>query len=337
MHIFLYEWITGGGLVEDTGTLPPTLLAEGTAMVQALASDLAAMDDCRVTTLRDVRLTEMASGRWETVEIHSRCEHQEEIARLACQADYTLIIAPEFDDLLLKIVREVVGHGGCLLSAGERLVNLAADKHRTSRQLARAGILVPEAIRLDADEEKLPGDFSYPAVLKPVCGAGSQHTLLVASPKDEPPPYPWPRRLERYYPGIAASVSFLCGPGGMQSLPPCHQHLSTDGRFTYKGGSLIDDPLLAARATALAQRALDAMPAPHGFVGIDLLLENAGDGSGDLVIEINPRLTTSYIGLRTAANGNLAQAMVEVACGRAANLSFSDQPLQFTAAGYVRQ
>ena len=337
MHIFLYEWITGGGLVEDTGTLPATLLAEGTAMVEALASDLAAIDDCRVTTLRDVRLTDMASGRWDAVEIHSRYEHQEEIARLACQADYTLVIAPEFDDLLLNVVRGALEHGACLLSAGETLVNLAADKHRTARHLAKAGIRVPEAIRMDADEEKLPADFTYPAVLKPVCGAGSQHTLLVASPNDEPPPYPWPRRLERYYPGIAASASFLCGPGGMHPLPPCHQHLSTDGRFTYKGGSLIDNPLLAARATALARQALNAMPDPHGFVGVDLMLENAGDGSGDLVIEINPRLTTSYIGLRTAAHGNLAQAMVDVALGREANLSFRDEPLQFTSAGYVRQ
>ena len=33
MHIFLYEWITGGGLVEEPGPLPASMLAEGAAMV----------------------------------------------------------------------------------------------------------------------------------------------------------------------------------------------------------------------------------------------------------------------------------------------------------------
>ena len=38
MHVFLYEWITGGGLIRESGSLPQTLLREGSAMAAALST-----------------------------------------------------------------------------------------------------------------------------------------------------------------------------------------------------------------------------------------------------------------------------------------------------------
>jgi predicted ATP-grasp superfamily ATP-dependent carboligase len=185
----------------------------------------------------------------------------------------------------------------------------------------------------EADVECLPTDFEYPAVLKPLDGAGSQHTLLVTDPTDEPVPYPWRRRLERYIPGRAASVAALCGPAGRVLLPPCWQTLSDDGRFTYRGGSLIREPALAARSRALAAHALDAMPPAHGYIGVDLVLGDDRDGAGDAAIEINPRLTTSYVGLRAALRHNLADALLQVAQGKSVELPAHDAGIEFTAAG----
>ena len=55
------------------------------------------------------------------------------------------------------------------------------------------------------------------------------------------------------------------------------------------------------------------------------MLGDATDGSGDHAIEINPRLTTSYVGLREVAAVNLAWAMAGVAQGR------EPGPLRWTA------
>ena len=77
--------------------------------------------------------------------------------------------------------------------------------------------------------------------------------------------------------------------------------MSDDGRFVYLGGSLPLPHALASRATRLAQQAVAALPDPLGYVGVDLVLGADADGADDYVIEINPRLTTSYIGLRAAA------------------------------------
>ena len=49
-----------------------------------------------------------------------------------------------------------------------------------------------------------------------------------------------------------------------------------------------------------------------GYVGVDIVLGDAPDGSADWVIEINPRLTTSYVGLRALARGNLAGVLLAV-------------------------
>jgi predicted ATP-grasp superfamily ATP-dependent carboligase len=82
-------------------------------------------------------------------------------------------------------------------------------------------------------------------------------------------------------------------------------------RFRYKGGELPIRPDLAARAVALGRRAIACVPGLSGYVGVDLVLGDAGD----YAIEINSRLTTSYVGLRALADFNLAEAMLRVARG----------------------
>jgi predicted ATP-grasp superfamily ATP-dependent carboligase len=62
---------------------------------------------------------------------------------------------------------------------------------------------------------------------------------------------------------------------------------------------------LDQRARDLAWRAISAVPGLSGYVGVDLVL-----GETDVAIEINPRLTTSYVGYRALARFNLAQALL---------------------------
>ena len=56
------------------------------------------------------------------------------------------------------------------------------------------------------------------------------------------------------------------------------------------------------RWARLADRVAAAIPGLWGYVGVDLLLTPAGP----VVLEINPRLTTSYCGLRAALGINTA-------------------------------
>jgi predicted ATP-grasp superfamily ATP-dependent carboligase len=333
MHVFVYEWATGGGLVEEA-YLPQTLIREGTAMISALAADFSRLENCRVTALRDPRVLHLALPGCELVDVLSTGESLEAVDRLAAEADATVLVAPEFDSILLNLARRVVAAGGRLLSPCPEFIQLTTNKQRTCEVLAESGVPTPPGQLLESDDT-LPPDFSYPAVLKPLDGAGSQDTYLVSGPYDAPPAYAWARRLERYMPGMAASVAILCGPAQCTCLAPCRQRISEDGRFRYLGGELPLMAGMAERAIALAQRAIAALPPVVGYVGIDMVLGRNPHGDEDVLIEVNPRLTTSYVGLRAAARVNLAEAMWCIAHGKEHNLSFLQRGIEFDPSGNV--
>jgi predicted ATP-grasp superfamily ATP-dependent carboligase len=88
---------------------------------------------------------------------------------------------------------------------------------------------------------------------------------------------------------------------------------------------------------AIAQCALETIADLTGYVGVDVVLGDAEDGSSDAVIEINPRLTTSYVGLRALATSNLAEAWLQVALGtEIPNVSWRAGTVHFDADGAVR-
>jgi predicted ATP-grasp superfamily ATP-dependent carboligase len=83
-------------------------------------------------------------------------------------------------------------------------------------------------------------------------------------------------------------------------------------------------------------KAVKGVSGLQGYVGIDLILGAAPDGAGDSVIEINPRVTTSYIGLRHLCRDNLAEKMLRVAKGEEVSPpSWHAGPLRFDADGNV--
>jgi predicted ATP-grasp superfamily ATP-dependent carboligase len=315
-------------------------VAEGAAMLRSLAADFTAIEGVRVDVLRDRRYR---GTRWPGCTIHSIGSAAEEAAALRALApisDCSVVIAPEFGGHLLARCRAIERAGGKLLGPASRVVALAADKHATAEHLAVRGVSAPEGIALSGGHP-LPENFKYPAVLKPRDGAGSQGIQLIGGPaggvdcrSDAPTEGGW--RLEEYREGVPASVACLCGPGEIVALAPCRQRLGGGGHFQYLGGSLPLDAPLAERAARLAVRAIATLDGPLGYLGVDLILGDDPSGGDDVAIEINPRLTTSYVGLRALARGNLAAAMLAIAAGRPATLSWRRRFIQFEAAGRVR-
>jgi hypothetical protein len=55
--------------------------------------------------------------------------------------------------------------------------------------------------------------------------------------------------------------------------------------------------------------------ADGGWVGVDLILGSRPDGRDDRVLEVNPRVTTSFVGHARLFATSLAAAMIAVASG----------------------
>lgn len=339
MRVFVYELVCAGGL--GPGPVPASLEAEGRAMLASVVEDFARCAGVEVVTLLDQSFPGGLPGRC----LRTAAANQESaFAELAASADLTLLIAPELDGLLAARAGQVVEAGGRLLGPAPEAIALTGDKLALGGHLAANQVPTPPTFLLPADDRR-PADLpSSPACLKPRLGAGSQATFLVSGPEALAGCVAQARAeagsgdliVQPVVPGRAASIAFLVGPKERLALLPAAQHLSEDGRFRYLGGSLPLPTGLAARAERLARRAVAAVEGLRGYVGVDLVLGRAEDGSGDHVIEINPRLTTSYVGLRRLARFNLAGAMLRVfRGGPIARLGWAAGEVRFRADGTV--
>jgi tyramine---L-glutamate ligase len=230
----------------------------------------------------------------------------------------------------------VLASGGRLLGPDLQTIRLTSDKHSLSVFLHGRGVSVPHGVAIETGDT-VPADFAFPAVLKPRDGAGSVGIEVIDAAADAAhhARVTQPARLEKLCPGLACSVAVLCGRRGCVSLEPCRQHVRRDCNFRYDGGSLPLEDALARRARRLAEQAVAILPGALGYLGVDLVLGDDPSGSQDVVIEINPRVTTSYVGLRAATQQNLAEAMIAIAADETCQVSFRREPIEFRPDGRI--
>ena len=333
MKVFVYEWVCGGGFLGRSESPPQSLQVEAWAMLSAVLGDLSAMPDVEAVTLVAPEFPERLRSAMTAIVVRDAAGREQAFDQAVESADATMLIAPEFDGLLLSLAQRVEQLGGKLLSPAADFVEIASDKQSTCERLHQAGIKTPRGGVLMAGERMRAG-MNFPLVLKPIAGCGSLGVTLVREPGFAPTDSPI-YRCEEYVEGQAASVAIVCSGEHRQVLEPCWQRLNQPEGFAYLGGALPMPEALAERARRLALSAVEALPPTTGYVGVDMVLGAAEDGSQDVVLEVNPRLTTSYVGLRAATSANLMELLVAmVDCGKTEAPPF-DRSVEWTADGQV--
>lgn len=310
-RVFVYEHVTATGLGREPGSPEHSLSIEGRAMLSAVTADFAAVPGVELVSFPDgVRAT----------------EHEATFARLASAAEWALVVAPETGGTLERLARLVLASGGRLLGPSPEGIALVSDKLRLGEHWEGVGVPTPQT-QLARHER---ADLAL--VCKPRDGCGSEGVRLVRTAYELAALPPDPNRLvQEYVPGQSASVAFLIGPRQVVPLLPCFQQMSDDNRFRYGGGSLPMPPQMAERAVTIGLHAVGSVPGLFGYVGVDVVL-----GERDVAIEINPRLTTSYVGLRVAAETNLGGAMLDATEGRAVEVRWRPGEVWWDADGSIR-
>ena len=114
-------------------------------------------------------------------------------------------------------------------------------------------------------------------------------------------------------PGVPASLSMICYQGKAQLLA-CNKQI-----FSFNPDSLIAKGKLKelivngmleqwSLFNAIAKDIARADTGLWGYIGVDLIIAK----TGAIVVEINPRLTTSYVGLRRSLSLNPAELILSI-------------------------
>jgi predicted ATP-grasp superfamily ATP-dependent carboligase len=337
VKIFAFEYTSGGGLFEHP--LPDSMLRQGAIMHRALISDLLAIADVEVITMRDARLPALDLPRsMRVVPVRGAGLCAACFDECVQGADAVWLVAPECGGILEYYSRKVLNSRRILLGCAADAVQLAASKCDTARWLAAAGIAVVATHASDATLPDCPG----PWVVKPADGAacidtrlfsgvqkalswiaqqkagavrvvdvtGAANVANVADVADVADlAVPGDYVLQPFVAGQVCSLSLLCCDGAAQLLSCNVQRIAVrDNQFHFLGSTVNAIADVDGELARVARRIASAIPGLWGYVGVDVILTL----QGIVVLEVNPRMTTSFAGLRAAIRRNPAQLVLDL-------------------------
>jgi predicted ATP-grasp superfamily ATP-dependent carboligase len=320
MKIFVHESITAGGFGKSP--VPPTLLAEGRMMLEALLADLLSLQEHRLSVRVDRRHLPQIRSRPGLQVVDGSNRDDPCFRRMVEEADAAFLIAPETDGRLETITAMVEECGKLVVGSSAVGVKAAGDKMLTYRLLKAHDIPTPRTIRLRPADDPASIDrrLGYPVVVKPVDGVGCHSVFIARQPSELEEAIKAARQTapgksllaQAFIDGVHVSVSFLTD--GVRSLPLTLnlQEILGGSRLRYDGGCVPFEHPLRALAFRRATEVVQAIPGLKGYVGIDLVLTD----HDAVVIEVNPRLTTSYVGVRQVLRQNPAALILDAVAGK---------------------
>ncbi|MDP3454910.1 ATP-grasp domain-containing protein [Methyloversatilis sp.] len=308
-RIFVFEFITGGGLAGQPG-LPPSLLREGRLMRDALLRDAAALPDIDIILLHDARLPppDFPAHLIAVTPDHAfDAGFEASFDHALDAADAVLIVAPETGGVLAALTSRVTGAGKTLLGCSADTCRIGASKSLTAERLSAAGIAVLPHFTDAATLPALPGRW----VVKPDDGAGCDGLRLFDTVHQAAQALRPGFVAQPWMAGEARSLNLLCARGEAVLLSINRQHLAIDGEQVSLVALAVGDVPIDDMYRALARRIAGALPGLLGHVGVDVL----HTADGPIVVELNPRLSTSACALHDTLGCNLLAATLAAADG----------------------
>ena len=287
--------------------LPASLAAEGRMMLQTLLDDLKPLSNIELLLPLDRRFQPLdLPERTEIVWLDSGDDLLELLPNWLTRCDAVWPIAPETDGLLQTIAALAEQARRTLLLSASDTVAVCGDKLATARILSEHGLNVVETRPLTGCE-CLP----FPAtVIKPRDGVGCEGSRIVDSEAgyrqcvaelDDAQNHIAQPLLH----GAAMSLSCLFKHGRGWLICCNRQQVEiVDRRFRLTACQTNIETNDTAQYSAIVEQVAAAMPGLWGYVGIDLI--ETGQHQ-PIILEINPRLTTSYAGIRPATGINVAE------------------------------
>ena len=293
-------------------------------MLQTITSDFKAAGH-KVTVLLDERISKLNPPIIADSIIPVSCyeDTKELLVDLAKSNDAVYIIAPETGKTLQSFVEIEEQTGKVSLNSESKTIEKVADKKALFKVLEKSACPIPKTFVLNVNDNLarikslIKSKLKYPMVFKPLDGTScsglsivkeetqvGKAILKIKSESAEPNFI-----VQKFVEGETASISMLCAKGKAVAISLNKQSVKIGGPddlSSYEGGAVPFDHPLKLKAFKQAEIMCEIFPGLRGYVGVDIILTK----DKLFVVDVNPRLTTSYVALSRVCRINLAEALV---------------------------
>lgn len=260
----------------------------------------------------------------DTVIIKPEHNSHEEFARLAVQSDAVWPVAPEFDGILQELCQTVELLRKRLLTSPASAVAVTGNKLSTYQHLKQHHIAtVPTRMfavgvwdKQSLMQELAELTFSNVAcnagqwLVKPVDGAGCAGSYILTNRYDFEQMHLRKGQyvIQPHIQGIKTSLSCLFKQGSGWLLCANLQQFDIINQQYQLSKIIVNHYPDLSVYRELVDNIAQAFPELWGYAGIDLI----ETPEQLLVLEINPRLTTSFVGIRAALGINVAENILQL-------------------------
>jgi hypothetical protein len=322
LKLLVYEHVSGGGYAGQPINL--SVLSEGFGMLRTLVADFEAAGH-ELTVFLDARISKLNPPIAAdcTIPVFYAQEAQKFLVNAAEINDAVYIIAPETGQTLQSLVQLVGQTGKLSLNCEDSANRKVADKTVLCETLKNNGLPTPEKMIFGVDgslaevKRAIRSTLNFPVVFKPADGVSCGGLSIVKEDAHVEAAIAKVRAesarkhfiVQEFIRGKAVSVSLLCTGAEALAISLNKQNIklaTPEAASVYEGGVVPFDHPLKGEAFTLAEKAAGSFAGLRGYVGVDLVLAE----DKPFVVDVNPRLTTSYVGLSRVAGFNVAEAMV---------------------------
>jgi predicted ATP-grasp superfamily ATP-dependent carboligase len=322
LRLLIYEYVSGGGFAEKP--IPSSILSEGFGMLRTITEDAKAAGH-NVTTVLDSRIAKLnlPLEAENKIPVDSWRETENAIQEAAESSDAAYVIAPETDDVLKTLVKKIEANKTTSLNSAPEAIAKVSDKTLLQQHAKKIGLPTPKTLTFNTDDDQenimqeVMERIGFPAVFKPVDGVGCEGLSRVTSKNQAAAAI---ARIanqahsrfmaQELIQGLSASVTLISNGTNAVPISLNKQDIflrTPNQPSTYNGGTNPIDNPQKNRAFATAKKLAESIEGLKGYIGVDLILTK----KEPVVIEVNARLTTSYIGTRKILNLNLAQTIID--------------------------
>ncbi|RLG62041.1 hypothetical protein DRN87_00905 [Candidatus Geothermarchaeota archaeon] len=329
MNILIIEGIIAG-LVEH---FEANILPEALSMLMSLSNDISRLGYKTSILVHKKYLDFIPISKLKNITVIKNTGYNiNSIRKVATKYDYTYVIAPESDGLLYKLL--IILEGLHINSDPDTIARIS-DKFRVINDLEKTGINVPKTLylekyRSERELQYIIRNLEFPMIIKPSIGAGCQGLRIIKSKEELRNNL---RKLsvsyktlilQEYIKGLPASISVV-SDGVHYKILSINRQFIKFSEIGYWGGYTPIRGISLKVIENIVRKISRLYSGLKGYFGIDIIISK----DKVYVIEINPRLTVSYIGISKTLSVNPAKLLLKSTLKRNVGYEISHQGIAY--------